>query len=51
MCKQTMLLFRRNMTVAFRNPLQLMAVVILGVMQSIFMVCLYGGIGKVDLTP
>ena len=44
-CKQVSLLFKRNMSIALRNPLQLAAVVILGVAQSFMLVVLYHGCG------
>jgi len=42
-------LFKRNLVVAFRNPLQLCAVVALGVIQSFFIASLFGGIGSEPL--
>lgn len=47
---QISLLFARNMTSACRNPLQLLAVVILGVFQSFILVQLFGGVGDQKLT-
>ena len=47
--RQTTLLFKRNMTNALRNPLQLLAVVILGVVQSFLLVMLFGGVGDVTI--
>ena len=44
-CTQFSLLYKRNMTSALRNPLQLLAVVILGLIQSFLLVCLFGGVG------
>jgi len=44
-CRQLSLLYKRNITSALRNPLQLLAVVILGLIQSFLLVCLFGGVG------
>ena len=45
--RQTTLIFNRNMVGAIRSPLQLLAVVILGFVQSFLLVTLYRGIGIV----
>ena len=50
LCKQISLLFKRNLTSASRNPLQLAAVVILGCIQSFFLIQLFGGVGKQRLS-
>ena len=49
LCTQTSLLYKRNMTSAFRNPLQLLAIVVLGVIQSFLLASLFGGVGDVKL--
>ena len=51
MWRQIKLLFKRNMSVALRNPLQLAAVVVLGVAQSFMLVVLYHGVGDATLSP
>ena len=43
--KQLWLLYLRNMTTALRNPLQLVAVVILGLVQSFFVDSLFHDVG------
>ena len=48
--KQLWLLFCRNMTTALRNPLQLVAVVILGLVQSFFIDSLFHDVGNGTLT-
>ena len=49
-CLQTKMIYQRNMTSAFRNPLQFMAVVALGLIQSFLLIMLFGGVGdeKID---
>ena len=47
--KQTKLLYKRNMSNACRNPLQLMAVVVLGLVQSFLLVMLFGGVGDENI--
>ena len=48
-CRQMSLIFKRNMTGAIRNPLQLLAVLILGCVQSFMLITLYSGVGNVKL--
>ena len=47
-CRQMTLLFNRNMIGAIRNPLQLLAVVILGCVQAFMLVTLYKGVGNIN---
>lgn len=49
MCRQIRLLFNRNMLSACRNPLQLVAVVVLGIIQSFLLVMLFGGVGNAKI--
>ena len=48
--KQIWLLFNRNMLTALRNPLQLLAVVLLGFIQSFFLSSLFHGAGDAHIT-
>ena len=47
--RQISLLYKRNMTNACRNPLQLLAVVVLGCIQSFLLVMLFGGVGDAKI--
>ena len=49
LCRQISLLYKRNMTNACRNPLQLLAVVVLGLIQSFLLIMLFGGVGDARL--
>jgi len=47
-CRQFSLLYWRNMVSAVRNPLQLLAIVVLAFIQSVMLISLYNGAGELD---